>query len=282
MPELPEVETIAHRLRQVVCDQQIQTITPLHDKSFQGNPLAVVSTQITDVRRKGKQLRLQLDNGHSLAIHLKMTGQLIYVDNEHRFGGGHPTADWVQDLPSRHTRVIIEFAKGGKLFFNDQRLFGWIKLISDAELDAQWQSLPPDINEANATAEYLQNRLGKRGIPIKVGLLDSSIVGGLGNIYVCDALNEAQIHPERPAKSLSSAEWQRVTAAAKRVIEQGIELGGTTFDGKYVDVAGFAGGYQTVARVYDRKGEACLQCGGLIVKTKLAGRGTYYCEQCQR
>lgn len=282
MPELPEVETIARRLRQVVTGQHIQAITPLHSKSFQGEPETLAGVEITDVQRKAKQLRLQLDNGHSLAIHLKMTGQLIYVDGKRRVGGGHPTADWVQDLPSRHTRVTIDFVNGGKLFFNDQRLFGWIKLISDAELDAQWQSLPPDINESMATAAYLQDRLGKRGVPIKVGLLDSSIVGGLGNIYVCDALNEAQIHPQRPAKSLSSAEWQRVTAAAKRVIEQGIELGGTTFDGKYVDVAGFAGGYQTVARVYDRKGEACLQCGGLIVKTKLAGRGTYYCEQCQR
>jgi formamidopyrimidine-DNA glycosylase len=111
--------------------------------------------------------------------------------------------------------------------------------------------------------------------------MDNNVVCGVGNIYACDALNVAQISPFRPAKSLSLEEVQALTQAMKQVIAEGIELGGTTFDGKYVDISGFAGGYQHRLRVYGREGEMCPQCGGKIIKQKLGGRGTYFCSVCQ-
>ena len=111
--------------------------------------------------------------------------------------------------------------------------------------------------------------------------MDSSLVGGVGNIYAADALNKAKISPFRPAKSLSKKETSRLLAAARSVIERAIELGGTTFDGHYVNVDGLAGGYQGEALVYGREGEACKNCGAKIQKKKLGGRGTYFCANCQ-
>jgi formamidopyrimidine-DNA glycosylase len=111
--------------------------------------------------------------------------------------------------------------------------------------------------------------------------MDTTVVSGIGNIYACDALNLAKIHPLRPASTLSLTEIGTLVDSAKKVIDKGIELGGTTFDGKYVDATGLAGEYQSVVRVYGREGEPCPNCGKKIHKIKVGGRGTYYCEQCQ-
>ena len=118
-------------------------------------------------------------------------------------------------------------------------------------------------------------------MPIKQLIVDNAIVCGIGNIYACDALNVARISPFRIGKSLSFEEVDRLMAATKEVINQGIEMGGTTFDGKYVDINGMAGEYQSVVRTYGREGKPCLNCGAAIEKTQLGGRGTYFCPSCQ-
>jgi len=281
MPELPEVETVRRKLKEILPGKIIQSIQVLHDKSFQGQEKDLLGQEIQDVSRKAKVIRIHLPNGKNLLTHLKMTGQLIYVDDRIRTGGGHPTADWVKDLPSRHTRIIYEFIDGSKLFFNDQRIFGWMKLLSDEEVVVEFAKYGPDINEEALTAEYLQEKFSNRRIPIKQAIMMNSIMAGLGNIYACDALNIAQLSPFRPAKSLSIAELKKLVVAAKQVIQEGLKHGGTTYDGKYVHVDGMSGSYQDIMRVYDKKGEACQQCGGEIVKSKIGGRGTYYCNQCQ-
>ena len=130
-------------------------------------------------------------------------------------------------------------------------------------------------------AEFAQ-KLSKTRRPVKLALLDSSLVAGLGNIYVCDALNLAKISPFRASNTLANEEMQRLLVAAQTVIERGIALKGTTFDGKYVDIAGFAGGYQTQALAYGRVGQSCYNCGAEIMKIQQNGRGTYYCAHCQK
>jgi formamidopyrimidine-DNA glycosylase len=281
MPELPEVETITRRLKDVLPGRMIERILQLHPKPFQGAPEHLVGAVIESVTRKAKQIRIKLNNHYNLLIHLKMTGQLIFVDHGKRVGGGHPTADWVSELPSKHTRCHFQFTDGSSLFFNDQRIFGWIKVLTHEQLDSEWAALTPDITDPQVTTEYLEKKWQRRNQMIKLVLLDTSVSNGLGNIYVCDALFEARISPFRLASSLSRPEVQALHAACQAVIHEGIQLGGTTFDGLYVNVEGFAGGYQNVARVYKRQGLPCLRCGTLIEKRTIGGRGTYFCPVCQ-
>jgi len=282
MPELPEVETIRRRLSELIVGKKISNLEVRRARSFQGDSSLVLNQQILAVKRRAKLLQLQLSNGQTILVHLKMTGQLILVQADgNRVGGGHPTADWTASLPSTHTRVIIEFADGDKLFFNDQRVFGWLKLADPAAVAAEFAKYGPDINDPGLKLDLFKLKLSKTRRPIKLALLDSALVAGLGNIYVCDALNLAKINPVRPANSLKSAEIELLFKAAQHVISRGIALNGTTFDGKFVDVSGFAGHYQDEALVYARENQPCKNCGALVIKIRQGGRGTYYCKGCQ-
>ena len=210
MPELPEVETVRRKLQEILPGKIIQSIEVFHDKSFRGLEKDLLGQEIKEVTRKAKVIRIHLPDNKNLLTHLKMTGQLIYVDEETRAGGGHPTAHWVKDLPSSHTRITYQFADGSKLFFNDQRIFGWMKLLTDEEVLADFAKYGPDVNEDEATAEYLQEKFKNRRIPVKQAIMMNPIMAGLGNIYACDALNIAQLSPFRPAKSLSLEELERL------------------------------------------------------------------------
>lgn len=280
MPELPEVETIVRRLQPLVVGSTIEQVEVRKEKSFQGSLDAVVGATMLSVERRAKFIRLQLDNNYNLLVHLKMTGQLIYVSSTTRVGGGHPTADWVDELPSKHTRVIISLSKSAQLFFNDQRIFGWIKVMSDDEVRFIFDQLGPDVIDASVTPDYLYEKLQGRSIAIKQAIMDNSVMSGLGNIYACDALNRAKIHPARPAKSLSKPEVAELLSQSKQVLELGIKLGGATIE-HFMHIDGFSGRYQDVTAVYGREGDACYNCGGTISKIKLGGRGTYLCEGCQ-
>ena len=282
MPELPEVETIKRRLQEVIPGKRINDVQVFKDKSFQGEPEALINRVIEKVTRRAKILNFHLDSGLHLLTHLKMTGQLMYVDDTRRVGGGHPTDDWVKELPSKHTRIQYSFDDGTHLFFNDQRIFGWMRVATPEEYAGMIEELGPDVNSDELTYEYLRDKLARRRQPIKVVIMDNTVMSGLGNIYACDTLNAARISPFRLANSLSPEEVERLLQTAKAIINLGIDLGGTTFDGKYVDIHGMAGGYQSHALTYGREGLPCYNCSSPIKKSKLGGRGTYYCEVCQK
>ncbi len=281
MPELPEVETVKRRLAEVLPGKTFADVQILAPKSFIGDVSSVRGAKIIDVSRRSKVLHLHLNTDILLATHLKMTGQLIYLDGDQRVGGGHPTADWTRTLPSNHTRIQYEFTDGSQLFFNDQRLFGWMKVVDQEQLLRMHAKLGPDIIDPVVTPKYFFERLQNRSVPIKVALMDNSIVAGVGNIYACDALNLARISPFRSANSLSFEEVQRLLEATLVVIHRGIDLQGATTDGKYLTVDGMAGGYQEKMLTYKREGLPCYNCGNSIKKVKFRGRGTYYCEACQ-
>ncbi len=281
MPELPEVETIAKQLNQVLVGKVFQSIEVRKEKSWSGIIENIVGTPIQSVSRKAKILRIQFENSQSLLIHLKMSGQLIYVDGEKRVGGGHPTADWIQALPSSHTRIIFTFDDGTVLYFNDQRIFGWVRLMENVDVEKTFAELSPDIIDPVVTPEFLFERAKKRAVPIKLFIMDNQIISGVGNIYANDALNLAKISPLRKSNSLSFAEMTTLYQAMMTVINLGIELGGATSDEKYVHVNGMGGRYQERMRVYQKTGEPCPNCGHKIIKTKIGGRGTFYCPNCQ-
>jgi formamidopyrimidine-DNA glycosylase len=282
MPELPEVETVVRKLQKLVVGKTIKDITVLNQKTFSGNSDSLIGLKIADIRRRAKLITIVLDNDQYLVTHLKMTGQYILQDGDKRIGGGHPSSDWIQALPSSHTRLIIHFTDESQLFFNDMRKFGWVRQHSKHQLEKIYAELGPDVIDEAITPEYLYNQLQRRTIPIKQAIMMNQILCGVGNIYACDSLNDAKISPFRPAQSLSKDEVVNLVHSMKKIVTIAIEQGGTTFDGMYVDVEGLAGAYQDAVLTYGREGEPCYNCGTILKKAKLGGRGTYYCPTCQK
>lgn len=282
MPELPEVETIVRKLRTAVSDRVVGLVTVSNPKTFHGFPEQLHGRTLMGVGRRAKVIEMYFDKDLVLLTHLKMTGQYLFRDQNQFFAGGHPTDDWHEQLPGKHTRVQIDFKDGAQLFFNDMRKFGWLKLVDLVKLPSVYAKFGPDIVDDDLTAKYLTAQLEKRKVPIKQAIMNNEILCGVGNIYACDSLNLAKISPLRPASSLSSSEVERLLLAMKKIIFLAIENGGTTFDGRYVDIDGQSGNYQTKVLTYGRDGKSCYNCGGVISKVKLGGRGTYFCPDCQK
>ncbi len=280
MPELPEIETIKLQLENIIVGTVIVTVTVKNKKTFQGNPKLIENKRIIGVRRRAKVLIIDLEDRISLVFHLKMTGQLIYSDGKTRIAGGHPTGDFVGELPSKHTRVIFHLASG-TLYFNDQRKFGWIKIV-DSELlavDSFFKDLGPEPLEI--TGQKFIRLIKSKKRPIKSVLMDQKIISGVGNIYANDGLWESRINPRTPVDQLSVDQLFSLFRSVKKVLNEGIKYGGATA-ANYVDLHGMGGHYQDHFRVYKRNGQKCLRCKTEIKKMKLDGRGTYWCPVCQK
>lgn len=282
MPELPEVETIRRQLNEVLVGKKIKRVEVLREKSFGGDPKRLVGWEISRVDRKSKLIEIYFKNREEiLIVHLKMTGQLVFVDGEERVVGGHPTADWVSNLPSKHTRVVLNFVDGSKLFFNDLRVFGWMRMVNKEKYEKEMRKTSPDVTEKEFSLEYLTEVLKKSKKAVKLVLMDQEKIGGLGNIYANDALYLAKIMPNRKADSLSSLEIKNLLIAIREVINRGIKYGGASA-ANYVDTKGMGGTYQDHFLVYKRDGQVCDRCKGIIQKMKIGGRGTFYCPRCQK
>lgn len=287
MPELPEVETVRRGLFELIIGRSVAGVVHDTPKSFPNAPLEVekflIGATITDVRRRAKVLMIDLSNHYSLVIHLKMTGQLVFRSKEVVFGAGHPSDSLIGELPDRSTRATLEFTDGSHLFFNDQRKFGWVKLMPTLEIPNIdfMQKVGPEPLEADFTAEQFAERFKKRAkTSIKAALLDQTVVAGVGNIYADEALWGAKLHPLRLVGSLSRAEFKRLYKELRSVMNLAIEKGGST-DKNYVNAEGKRGSYMDFARVFRREGQACPRCGTTIIKFKAAGRGTHICPHCQ-
>lgn len=280
MPELPEVETITRRLQTVLPGKVITGVDVFKAKSFQGDTSQLTGATIVGVSRRAKILSIALSTNQFVLIHLKMTGQMIYVDGVRRLGGGHPTEEFISALPSKHTRISLTFVDGTHLYFNDQRIFGWWRIVTASGRDQELSKYAPDVISPEITTEYLIKKFANKTAPIKIAILDPSIMSGVGNIYACDGLFEARIDPRRKAGSLSSIEVDVLLKSLKMVVNQGIELGGATIQ-HYRTVDGLSGSYQDVRRVYAKEGEPCPECGQPIERIKQGGRSTFFCSHCQ-
>jgi formamidopyrimidine-DNA glycosylase len=288
MPELPEVETIKRGLSQLLIGQQITSAEADWQKSFPNSPSDVsqfmVRAKITRIKRRAKVLIIELSTKYSLVIHLKMTGQLVYVSNAVRFGAGHPTQSLVSKLPDQSTRVSIGFKDGSHLYFNDQRKFGWMRLMPSVEIANLdfFKKLGPEPLTANFDWQKLKERLSRRSnTSIKAALLDQSVIAGIGNIYADESLWGAKIHPTTLVKDISDEQIKLLHQEMIYVLKLAIKSGGST-DRNYVNAEGKKGSYLTFARVFRREGMPCPRCGTPIEKTRVAGRGTHFCPFCQR
>ena len=287
MPELPEVETVKRGLAKLIIGKNIKSVTSDNPKSFPNPPHDVsqflVGASITAVRRRAKVLLIDLSTKYTLVIHLKMTGQLVFVGDE-RFGAGHPNDSLVNGLPDKSTRVVFEFSDGSHLFFNDQRKFGWVKLIPSEEVANLpfMQKVGPEPLEGNFTAELFYTRLQRRkNTTIKAAILDQTVLAGVGNIYADEGLWGACIHPSTRVKDVPRAAIDNLWRELREVMSLAIEKGGSS-NHTYINAEGKKGSYMDFARVFRRDGEMCLRHPDVeIIKLKVAGRGTHICPVCQ-
>jgi formamidopyrimidine-DNA glycosylase len=287
MPELPEVETLKLGLQKYLIGHRIEDIDVKISKILQGERSEVIGAKVTDIKRVGKGLIIELDNGFDLVIHLKMTGQLIFRDKSTSKFPLSPKAGGV--VPGKHSHVIFNLDKGAKLYFNDLRQFGYIKIIKKDEVKAlsffkEMGPEPfarPDFGQKTLELDEFMAILVKSGLAIKVLLMDQKKIGGIGNIYANEALFKAGISPKRPAKQITKEEAKNLYEAIFEVIEKGLAFGGSS-DENFVNVLGQDGEYQQHFVAYGQQGRRCSMCGGTIEKIFLGGRGTYFCGKHQK
>lgn len=286
MPELPEVETLRLQLDQALTSLKITDIQILNEKSFQGDLRGVRGLRVLRVGRRAKIIIIELEDNLFLAIHLKLTGQLIYKKDKKEKKDQEAKGPFsVQELPNKFTRVITSFDNGGRLYFNDLRMFGWIKILNSKEQIAKIsEKIGPEANDEKAfTFDYFKNILAKTKKPIKLVLLDQAKLAGVGNIYANEALFRAGIMPTRPANSVNDNEIKKLRDAIINVLNEAIKLKGTSGrDEAFRQITGEKGEFQNFLLVYGKTGQTCPKCGGKIERTSVGGRGTFFCPRCQK
>jgi len=293
MPELPEVETIRRDLEKYVIGASFQNVKFIDFKNVAPGAAFLAKflpgKKVTAVRRRGKLLILDFkDTDRYLLLHLKITGQLIFIAGDKKIAGGHSlsnnslAAAVGGDLPNKFTRAFFDFDNGGRLFFNDLRKFGYIKLVDKKSLEKILaDNYGPEPLDKALDYTYLQAIFKHREAPVKAVILNQKLIAGLGNIYADESLFMAGIRPNRSAKSLKKTEIEKLREAMGNIIKKAIKARGTTFR-NFVDGQGQKGNFMAQLKVYQRHGQACPLCGRPLQKIKVAGRGTHYCQYCQK
>ncbi len=266
MPELPEVETIKRELEKVILGKKITEVCIHHPRVIrepqpQRFKKELENATVKKILRKAKVLILELSNGKSLVIHLKMTGQLIYPGN------------------GTTGRVSFHLSNGKILDFNDRRLFAELRVLDDWSSLKFIQGLGPEPFEI--TLDTFRKMLSRKKTKIKPLLMDQTFISGVGNLYAAEALFRAKIRPERPASSLTDKEQELLFKEIKDTLLEAIQHKGSSVD-QYVQLSGAQGEYVKYHKVYDREGKPCLVCKTPIKRISLAGRGTYFCPHCQK
>lgn len=286
MPELPEVETIKRELVKCLTGKIISEVEVRWDKTVSPTSVnnfkeIVEGRKIIGLERRAKMLFIHLDKNISLAIHLKMTGQLIFLPKTGKvISGGHPTND-VQ-TPGRHTRLIFNLRNDGTLYFNDLRKFGWVRILDDKLKKYIETEVGVEPLSAQYTMVYFKNILERYpNRTVKHILLDQKLIAGIGNIYTDESAHMSHVLPMRKVKTLTEKEITDLHKNIREVLKLSIEKKGTSSK-NYVRSNGERGGFVPYLLVYGRKDETCKTCGGKIIKIKHAGRGTHYCPDCQR
>jgi formamidopyrimidine-DNA glycosylase len=257
MPELPEVETLCRQLHDRIAGGEILT-TAVYDDKLTGLG-SVRGCIIETVRRSGKTIVLRLNDGRSVAIHLRMTGRLF----------------WRQDKKREpHTRWRMTVADGN-VDLVDPRRFATIKVEPTLQDKAQRDLM------TGFDAKTFLAKQSTRKVSVKILLMDPKAIAGIGNIYACEILYRAGISPFRQAATLSEREWKAIFRQARRILKKGIEKRGTSIS-DWRDLYGCRGENQNELKAYGQEGKTCCTCGGFIARVKQGGRSTFYCPQCQK
>lgn len=283
MPELPEVETVKAGIAPVMEGHVIvQADINRPDLRWpfpEHMAERLTGRRVLGLRRRSKYILVDLDSAETLLIHLGMSGRMLV--SGHTVGEFHHP----HPVPAKHDHVVFHMDDGARITFNDARRFGAMDLMDTAGQEDHWliRDLGPEPLGNAFNESYLIDRLKGRNTPIKSALLDQRIVSGLGNIYVCEVLYRARIHPARKAGRISAARVATLVPLIRDVLSEAIAAGGSSLR-DYRQSDGELGYFQHVFQVYDREGEPCLTpgCGRTITRIVQSGRSSFFCPQCQR
>ncbi len=287
MPELPEVHTVVQQLHRLLTGKTIAAVTVKKPNMVTGAVAGFVrqltGQKITAVQRRAKVIIIRLQGDSVVLAHLKMTGQLIVTKPGGTIAsvGGHPIPGGLEQLPNKYSHITITCTDGTTLFFNDQRQFGWMKVVpvSDLALLDEQHGIEPLTKQFDfAHFNTLLERYPKR--PIKQLLLDQKLIAGIGNIYADESCFAAKVLPSRPAGDIKTPQRKALWRAIPRILQLSIKHGGTTTD-QFRQATGQKGGFMPFLKVYGRAGQPCPRCKAPIRKVQQAGRGTHFCPQCQ-
>ena len=267
MPELPEVETTVRGLERVLKGRRIERVEARRADLRRAFPhdlgQRLTGAKVSALGRRAKYGLIHTDRDDTMVFHLGMSGS------------------WRIDHPSleKHDHLLIETDEGRRLTLNDPRRFGSVDLVPTRELQdwPAFKALGPE--PFDVTARDLRDRLGGRSAAIKLLLGDQRIIAGLGNIYVCEALYRAGIHPKRPGGSISLERLDKLVLAIRSVLQEAIDAGGSTLR-DFISPDGELGYFSKTFAVYDREGRSCA-CGGTVRRIVQGGRSTFYCPKCQ-
>ncbi|MBI4837326.1 MAG: DNA-formamidopyrimidine glycosylase [Candidatus Portnoybacteria bacterium] len=279
MPELPEVETIKRQLSDAIVGKKIKSVEIFEPRMIKvGQNVfkkTVIGATVKAVRRRAKLLITDLSNESSILIHLKMSGQLIYQPTHHpKFDSGS----------HKHTHIIYTFTDGSKLFHNDLRKFGFVKLIKiemvPEYLEKENYGLEP--MEKDFSLKDFKVRLSKQSRKkIKLALMDQKFIAGIGNLYADEICFYAGVRPTRIISTLSEKEIKKLFAGIKEILFEAVKYRGSSTD-QYLDAKGNPGAFVPRLKVYGREEEKCFKCGTIIQRIKIGGRGAHFCSECQK
>lgn len=269
MPELPEVETIRRQLAREIIGKKITGVKILSAKTVRGSAgqfkKKLIGAKIKSVGRRAKLILFNLSNDLTLITHLKLTGQYLRGQE-----------------PDKYTRVIFYFGKK-KLLFNDLRRFGYLKLARTADLPKflAGEYGPEPLSADFTLKKFLEILKRRPKMKIKQLLMEQKLIAGIGNIYAQEACFKARLKPMRPVKSLAKEEIKKLFQAIKKILAEAIKYGGSSSE-NYLNLYGKEGDFVPRLKVYGRGKQKCRRCGSILKTIKLGGRGTVYCEKCQK
>ncbi len=282
MPELPEVETIKRDLEKLIPGKKIVEVC-VYNPGVIREPSAAIFKKslegitIKNILRRGKLLIFELFNGKALTIHLKMTGQLVL--RQKLSINPEPVEGLVYPGEGKKARVVFKLSGGKALDFNDQRLFGELRLVSDWKKLKFVQGLGPE--PFDLTCADFKAMLFKKKTKIKPLLMDQGFISGIGNLYAAEILFRAKINPERSSRGLREGEKETLYQEIKQVLSSAIKHGGSSVD-DYLRPSGKQGDYARLLQVYGREGKPCFVCKSPVKRITQGGRGTYFCPKCQK
>lgn len=294
MPELPEVESLKLSLEpfllgKTITDVQINNAkivtskgtTRLASESKKKEfTSGLLNQTFIKIERRAKNLIFYFKSGKIILVHLKMTGQLVYQDDQSQVSGGHPIHNL--SLPGKHTHIIFTLNKG-ILYYNDVRQFGYVLYYpsqKDFDLENHFKDIGPEPFDQSFTAKYLLAKFKTKNLKLKSALMAQAIVTGLGNIYCDEVCFASGVLPTRSTKSITKKESQTLYQNINSILKNAISLGGSSIS-DYLLADGSRGNYAREHKVYGRGGQPCLVCQTILKTTKLGSRTTVYCRQCQ-
>lgn len=272
MPEIAEVKVVRDTLKKNVLGKKIKKVRVLYDNIIVGDARKFEETLkgkvFKDITSRGKWLIFDLGD-YSFLSHLRMEGKYFFVSPETEL--------------RKHSHVIFELDDGMELRYDDVRKFGRMELVKTSQLEenASMKKLGLEPDDKRLDVDYLQAKFAGKKMNAKVGLLDQSIINGLGNIYANEVLFATKISPFRPVSEISKKELESIIVEARRITEDAYLKGGSTIR-SYTSSLGVTGHYQDEIKVHGKEGEPCSICGQPIKRTKIEGRSAYYCENCQK